>query len=171
MPKPESKPKPASYRSQCPTPRGKLLAIGGSESKEGTPKADSNQENNHNFEAYEILQRFGKELRGDDPLIVVFPTASSIPEEMGQTYQEVFGKLGISRVEILDIRTRQDAQHRRCLEIVESGAGFMFTGGDQLRLTSMLGGTRLMERLKERYTDDEIIIAGTSAGAAALSTP
>ena len=158
-------------RSECPTPRGKLLAIGGGESKDSSPKPDSNQENNSNFESFQVLKRFCQELRGDNPLVAVFPTASSIPEEMGQTYKEVFGKLGIKRVEILDIRRRQDTADPRNLEILESAAGFMFTGGDQLRLTSILGGTRLMERLKERYTDDEIIIAGTSAGAAALSTP
>jgi cyanophycinase len=158
-------------RPECPTPRGKLLAIGGSESKEATPKPDSNQENNSNFEALQILQRFCQELRGENPLVAVFPTASTMPEEMGEDYRQVFGKLGIKQVEILDIRTRQDAADPQYLEIVERAAGFLFTGGDQLRLTSLLGGTRLMERLKERYTDDDIIIAGTSAGAAALSTP
>ncbi len=183
MPKPEpndtpeptgtpaaAKPKP-NRRRECPTPRGKLLAIGGSESKEDTPKPESNQEDNSNFEAFQILQRFCQELRGENPLVAVFPTASSIPEEMGKDYQEVFKKLGVNRVEVLDIRTRRDADNPRYLELVDRAAGFLFTGGDQLRLTSILGGTRLMERLKERYTDDEIIIAGTSAGAAALSTP
>lgn len=163
-------PKPGQRR-ECPTPRGKLLAIGGSESKEQAPKPDSNQENNSNFESLQILQRFCQELRGQNPLVAVFPVASSIPEEMAQDYREVFKKLGINRVEIIDIRTRQDADDPRYLEILDRAAGFMFTGGDQLRLTALLGGTRLMERLKERYTDDEIIIAGTSAGAAALSTP
>jgi cyanophycinase len=183
MPKPEQKDKPeqtgkpaqtqtkASQRRECPTPRGKLLAIGGSESKERSPKPDSNQENNSNFESLQILKRFCQELRGENPMVAIFPVASSIPEEMGQDYREVFRKLGIKRVEILDMRSRQDAADPRYLEILERAAGFLFTGGDQLRLTSILGGTRLMERLKERYTDDEIIIAGTSAGAAALSTP
>jgi len=171
MPKQDQTHSKTHPRRECPTPRGKLLAIGGSESKDDAPKPESNQENNGNFEAYQVLQRFCQELRGDNPLVAVFPTASSIPEEMGQIYREVFGKLGVKRVEILDIRSRQDASDPRYLEIIESAAGFMFTGGDQLRPTSILGGTRLMERLKERYTDDEIIIAGTSAGAAALSTP
>ncbi len=166
----KTQPKP-NERRECPTPRGKLLAIGGSESKERTPKPESNQEDNSNFESLQVLKRFCQELRGENPLVAVLPTASSIPEEMGQDYREVFKKLGINRIEVLDIRTRQDANNPRYLEIVERAAGFMFTGGDQLRLTAILGGTRLMERLKERYTDEEIIIAGTSAGAAALSTP
>jgi len=171
MPKQDQTHSKTHPRRECPTPRGKLLAIGGSESKDDAPKPESNQENNGNFEAYQVLQRFCQELRGDNPLVAVFPTASSIPEEMGQIYREVFGKLGVKRVEILDIRSRQDAADPRYLDIVDSAAGFLFTGGDQLRLTSILGGTRLMERLKDRYTDDRIIIAGTSAGAAALSTP
>jgi cyanophycinase len=176
MPKGEhSNREPTPIRSrphrECPTPRGKLLAIGGGESKDINPKEDSNQVDNNNFEAYQILQRFCQELHGNNPLVAVLPTASSIPEEMGKTYREVFSKLGVNGVEVLDIRTRGDADDPRCLEIVEKAAGFMFTGGDQLRLTSILGGTRFMERLKERYTNDNIIIAGTSAGAAALSTP
>ncbi len=166
----ETQPK-NTQRRECPTPRGKLLAIGGSESKAQSPKPESNQVNNSNFESQQVLKRFCQELRGEDPMVAVFPVASSIPEEMGQDYREVFKRLGINRVEIVDIRNRQDADDPRYLEIVERAAGFMFTGGDQLRLTSILGGTRLMERLKERYTDDPIIIAGTSAGAAALSTP
>jgi cyanophycinase len=160
-----------NHQTGCPVPKGKLLAIGGSESKEGQPKRESNQEDNLNFAPYQILERFCKELSGENPLVAVIPTASSIPEEMGDTYRKVFGKLGIKRVEILDIRNRTDASNGKYLEILEEASGFMFTGGNQLRLTSFLGGTPLMERLKERYTNENILIAGTSAGAAALSTP
>jgi cyanophycinase len=103
--------------------------------------------------------------------VAVFPTASTIPEEMGQDYREVFKKLGINRVEVLDMRSRQDAADPRYLEIWNGRPGSCLPAATSCGSPSILGGTRLMERLKERYTDDEIIIAGTSAGAAALSTP
>jgi cyanophycinase len=90
---------------------------------------------------------------------------------MAQTYVEAFGKLGLKNLKVVDVRTRLQADTPENLAIFEEAAGFMFTGGDQLRLTSLLGGTRLMELLKVRFTNDDIIIAGTSAGAAALSTP
>ncbi len=158
-------------RSQCPTPKGKLLAIGGKESKSDTPTEDSNQEENNNFAAMDILKRFCKELKGENPLIAILPTASSIPEEMGKDYVEVFQKLGMNNLEVINIKSRQEANKPENLKIIEQAAGIMITGGDQLKLTSILGGTYFMEKLKERYTHDDIIIAGTSAGAAALSTP
>lgn len=158
-------------KASCPTPTGKLLAIGGKENKGNKPEEGSNQENNNNFADKEILERFYKELKGEHPLIAIIPTASSEPEEMGKDYLEVFKKLGAGNLEVVSIITREDANRPEVCKIFEQATGFMFTGGDQLRLTSILGGTRCIEILKERYTHEEIIIAGTSAGAAALSTP
>jgi len=160
-----------THRPECPTPKGKLLAIGGRENKGSQPEQGSNQENNHNFVEFGILTRFCKELKGENPLVVILPVASLEPAEMAKTYREAFKKLGLTNVEVIDARTRTDVDTPRHLKLVEQAAGFMFTGGDQLRLTSLLGGTRFMERLKERYTHEAILIAGTSAGAAALSTP
>jgi cyanophycinase len=71
----------------------------------------------------------------------------------------------------LEVLTRADANKPEILDLVEEAAGFWFTGGDQLRLTAILGGTRLLQRLKERYTHERIVIGGTSAGATAMSTP
>jgi cyanophycinase len=157
--------------SGCPTPKGKLLAIGGSENKGSGPKEGSNQENNLYFTELAILERFGKELRGENPLIAVLPTASSVPEESGNDYVKAFKKLGFTNVHMLDIQTRSAAELPENIQLLEQAAGVMFTGGDQLKLTSILGGTTFTEKLKERYTFDHFIIAGTSAGAAALSTP
>ena len=158
-------------RSECPTPKGKLLAIGGKENKGQQPKEGSSQQDNRNFADMQILERFVSELRGENPLVAIVPTPSSEPEEMAKTYLEVFRKLGLTNLEVVDIRSRQDASSRDYLKILERAAGIMFTGGDQLKVTATLGGTPFLERLKERYTHEEIIIAGTSAGAAALSTP
>ncbi len=158
-------------KPSCPTPSGKLLAIGGKENKGNKPQEGSNQENNNNFADMEILERFCKELKGENPLIAIVPTASSEPEEMGKDYTVAFKKLGMSNLEVVFIMTREDANRPEACKMLEQAAGVMFTGGDQLKLTSVLGGTSCMEILKDRYTHEEIIIAGTSAGAAALSTP
>ncbi|WP_347156777.1 cyanophycinase [Pontibacter chitinilyticus] len=102
---------------------------------------------------------------------MVVPTASGIPDEAAKEYMDMFHEMGLKNVEVLDIRKRTDAMDPEALKIVDKAAGFMFTGGDQLRLTSILGGTPTLQLMKERYTYEDILVAGTSAGAAAMSTP
>lgn len=155
--------------SQMPRPKGKLLAIGGKEDK-GEEESEL-QRNSKEFIKEEILKRFVEELKGSNPLVVIIPTASNEPEESAKSYTKVFTKLGIKNLEVLDIRERKDAMDADRIDVINRAAGVMITGGDQLRLTAILGGTRLLEKLKERYTKEHIIVAGTSAGAAALSTP
>jgi cyanophycinase len=156
---------------ECPAPKGKLLAIGGKENKGSAPEKGSNQEDNGNFHNMEILERFCKEMKGSNPKIGIIPTASSEAEEISKDYLDAFHKIGMSDLHVLRIESRADAQNPEFCKIIEEVDGIMFTGGDQLKLTSILGGTRFMQLLKERYTHDHILIAGTSAGAAALSTP
>ncbi|SIT74480.1 cyanophycinase [Pontibacter indicus] len=159
------------HHKESPIPRGSLLAIGGSESKGGKELSEE-QEKNTDFKDEEILKYFISSLKGSDPMVLVVPTASTEPEESAKDYIEEFHKLGIKNVEVLDIRNRMDARKPEFLEMVERAAGIMITGGDQLRLTSILGGSPVLQLMKERYTYDEgFIIAGTSAGAAAMSTP
>lgn len=152
-----------------PVPKGKLLAIGGREDK-GLELTDE-QKQNVDFQSMEILERFVRELKGNNPLVAVIPTASTVPEESAKDYIDAFGKLKINNVEVINIKSRADTKEPAFLEIMERAAGIMFTGGDQLRLTAILGGTNFLQRLKERYTHENIIVAGTSAGAAAMSTP
>ncbi|MBF9254456.1 cyanophycinase [Pontibacter sp. 172403-2] len=155
---------------QSPVPKGRLLAIGGHEDK-GVKDLKEIQRRNEDFESQEILKFLVGELRGEAPTLVVIPTASTVPDEAAQDYTKVFGELGVKKVEVMDIRNRQDACKPEFMEMVERAAGIMFTGGDQLRLTAILGGTPVLQLMKERYTYENIIVAGTSAGAAALSTP
>ncbi len=103
--------------------------------------------------------------------MAIIPTASSVPEESAQDYINVFKELNVKNLEVINIKNRVDAKDPAYLEMVEKAAGLLFTGGDQLRLTSILGGTLLLQAMKECYTQKELIIAGTSAGAAAMSTP
>ncbi|GAA4314319.1 cyanophycinase [Nibribacter koreensis] len=163
--KPKASPKPI----RGPLPKGKILAIGGKENK-GADKAEG-KDKNINFISEQILKRFVQELRGDNPTVVVVPTASNEPDASSQDYVKLFTDLGVHHLLVMDIRTRADVYKPEFLEMIDKGDGFMFTGGDQLRLTAIFGGTEILNRLKERYMRENIIIAGTSAGAAAMSTP
>jgi cyanophycinase len=158
-------------QNRMPIPKGILIAIGGKENKDETAGIDSNQQDNANFEQTSILQRFVDELEGPDPLIVIIPTASTEPEEAVQDYVKVFRHLKASNIKVADIRSREDACKTEFLEMARKARGIMFTGGSQLRITSLLGGTEFLDLLKDRYTHSRIVIAGTSAGATALSTP
>lgn len=155
--------------SELPQPKGKILAIGGKEHK-GEEESEV-QRLSSDFIREEILKRFVKELKGENPTVAVVTTASSEPEESARSYIKVFKELGIKNVEIVDIRDRVDALKDEYCDVIRRSAGVMFTGGDQLKLTAILGGTNFLEVIKERYTYNDFIVAGTSAGAAALSTP
>jgi len=146
-----------------PTPKGKLLIIGGHEQRE---KNGPEHEQSPEF----ILQRFVEELP-QQGTIVVIPTASEEPEEAAQQYVEVFTSLGIKQVEVLNVQSREQANSVEALDMLNRADGVMLTGGDQLRLTALLGGTLLLARLTERYLREPLIVAGTSAGATAMSTP
>lgn len=156
---------------EAPVPKGRLLAIGGHEDK-GNKELKEEQKRNLNFEKEEILKFFINELKGENPMVAVVPTASTVPEEISKDYIDVFKEHGITNVEVVNIRQRADAKNPDFYAMIERASGIMFPGGDQLRLTSILGGTAILELMKERYTYDEgFIIAGTSAGATAMSTP
>ena len=151
-------------------PKGILIAIGGKEDKGLKAEPESPKERNIDFIEMEILERFRSELKGDNPLIVVIPTASSVPEEVAQDYIDAFKLLKLKNVKVADIRSREDAAKPEYLDLIKEAAGVMFTGGDQLKLTAILGGTEFLYILKQRYIKTPIVIAGTSAGAAAMST-
>lgn len=143
------------------TPKGRLLAVGGHEQHEA-PRRDKSPE----F----ILQRFVEELP-TRRTVVVIPTAAAKPAEAAQDYIDAFSALGVEHVEVLNIQSREQANGAEALAVLDRADGIMFTGGDQLRLTALLGGTALLARLMERYLHEPLVIAGTSAGAAAMSTP
>ncbi len=137
------------------------------------PPDMNNGENNSNAEVAEtegeILYRFCQLLSGSESRIEIIPTASSIPEKTGQQYIEAFTSLGFTNSAIMDIRTREQAQSQDMVRRVQEAEGFLFTGGDQLRLTTILGGTEILDILNERYIREPVVVAGTSAGAMAMS--
>ena len=133
---------------------GLVMAIGGAEDK---------------VREKIVLRRFVAEAGGGDACIVVLATASELPET-GERYSELFHGLEAGRVEVLRIRTREDALDAgsEALDILEAASGFFMTGGSQLRISSALGGTPIATLLRRRHAEG-MVVAGTSAGAAVLS--
>lgn len=151
-------------------PKGRLIAIGGNEDKGTEPEPNYIQKNNLNFFELQILSRIVKEAGGHDAYIEVISSASSIPEEIGHNYLDAFKKLGCNNVRVMDIRKREDAQKPDMLERIRNCKSVLFSGGNQLRLSSIFGGTEFLETLVDRYVNEEsFVIAGTSAGAMAMS--
>ena len=151
-------------------PKGRLIAIGGNEDKGTEPEPNYIQKNNLNFFGLQILSRIVHEAGGHDAYIEVITSASSIPEEIGINYLDAFKKLGCNNVRVMDIRKREDVLKPEMLERIRKCQGVMISGGNQLRLSSIFGGTEFLEILTHRYFNEEsFLIAGTSAGAMAMS--
>ena len=149
--------------------KGKLISIGGAEDKGTEAEPDFIQKNNLNFFELGILKRVVEEIGGSHSNIEVITTASSIPEEVGENYLKAFGKIGCDNVGIIHIKYREDADNPDFIKRIKNCAGVMFSGGNQLRLTTILGGSELMKIIHDRYENENFIVAGTSAGAMAMS--
>ncbi|MCB0433482.1 MAG: cyanophycinase, partial [Mangrovimonas sp.] len=146
--------------------KGILIPIGGNEDK------GFEEDEIHRLDYIEegILFHVVQQAGGPDAKIVVIPTASSIPVEVGENYLKAFDKLGCKDVTILDIRTRKQAVSAVALNHVKQAQCVMFSGGDQSKISNYIGGTALHDMLLERYKNDEgFVIAGTSAGAMAMA--
>ncbi len=153
------------------TPKGKLIAIGGNEDKGKEPEGGHNIKVFHNnFIEEGILKRVVNEVGGTSKRIAVITSASSIPEEVGANYIEAFGRLGVQDIDVLDIRDRKDVKPEMIKRLAKAD-GVMMSGGNQLRLTTIFGGTAFLELMKRRYHEEAgFVIAGTSAGAMCMSS-
>src|SRR5438105_4230611 len=116
-----------------------------------------------------ILGRFVELAGGDSAKIAVISTASSLGAEAGERYRAVFGELGTKSVRPLHAMTRAQANDETFARQLRDATGVFLTGGNQLRLSSTIGGTRLAEAVMDRFRDGAVV-AGTSAGASAMST-
>ena len=151
---------------------GKLIIIGGAVNKGSFTETeyDLNVEKNLNFFESGILRRIIVESRlKEDSVMEIVPTASQIPQIVGPEYKKAFEYLGAKNVNILEIDNREAANSDAIVARANAADVVMFTGGDQLRLTSFLGGTRFHDALLQKYQHESFIYAGTSAGAAAAS--
>lgn len=134
-------------------PKGALVAIGGNEDKEKDLK---------------VLRIIAGLPEGGTRTVEVIPTASEYPKEVGQAYIQAFSRIGIGNVHVMDIEDRQHARDPEFVRRIQACDVVFFTGGDQLRLTSLLGGSPVLEAIKAHYWNGGVV-AGTSAGAAAMS--
>ena len=150
-------------------PKGKLIAIGGAEDKGTDLETEEINRNNLNFFELGILRRVVEEAGGPASHIEVITTASTIPYEVGENYLNAFGKIGCTNVQVMHIRNRQDTLETEFLERIKTCDAVMFSGGNQLRLSVTDGGTEFLSILKKRYQNEKFLIAGTSAGAMAMS--
>lgn len=154
-------------------PKGKLIIIGGAVDM-GTNLSTQEyivKPNYLKFFEQGILKRIITEsAQQAGSKIEVITTASQIPELVGTEYTEAFNQLNVTHVNVLDIRTREDAGKKEYLDRIRRADVVMFSGGDQLRLSSIFGGTEFLQILKTRYQKEKFVVAGTSAGAAAAST-
>jgi cyanophycinase len=135
-------------------PHGTVIVIGGAEDK---------------VRDRVILGRFVALAGGRDAKIAVIATASSLGMEAGERYKAVFTELGAAEVLPLNAVTRTQANDEHVARIIRDSTGIFMTGGNQLRLSSMLGGTRLADAITMRFMAGAVV-AGTSAGASAVSS-
>ena len=135
-----------------PETHGQLVIIGGAEDKEGDCK---------------ILREFVRRAGGLQARVVVMTVATGLPGEVGETYLNVFERLGVENVQVLDTARREGASDAAALEKINQATGVFFTGGNQARITDLLKDTELDAALHKRFAEG-IVIAGTSAGAAMM---
>jgi cyanophycinase len=152
--------------------KGKLIIIGGAVDKGSFTETDLDKSAAKNLNFFEtgILKRIINESRyKEQSRIEIITTASKIPKEIGPEYVKAFNYLGAEYVDVINIERREQATEQEVLERLRAADVVVFTGGDQLRLTSILGGTPFHDILLEKYKNEDFIYAGTSAGAAAAS--
>ncbi len=153
--------------------KGKLIVIGGAVDKGSFSEKnfELQVEKNLNFFETGILKRLILESRHkEDSVVEIITTASKIPREVGPEYAKAFQYLGAKNVSVMHIEKRDEAHNPDLEERIRNADVVMFTGGDQLRLTTILGGTKIHNIILEKYQNEDFVFAGTSAGAAAASS-
>ena len=133
---------------------GPLVIIGGAEDKSGECK---------------ILRRFLELGGGHHARVLVMTVATELSVEVGSAYIELFGRLGVEDVRTFDVSTRSAANKDTAVTMIEGASCIFFTGGEQLRITKLLGGTRVDAALHDASARG-IVLAGTSAGASMMSS-
>ncbi|SMP72145.1 cyanophycinase [Anoxynatronum buryatiense] len=144
----------SSNRKPRVIPKGLLVAIGGNEDKE--------------YELH-ILTTILSLVKKQKKHIEIITTASGYPEEAGKAYYRAFAKDDDHAVGVMHVSTREQATDVSLLQRITAADVIFFTGGDQLRITSILGGSPIEKEILRRYEEEMCIIAGTSAGASAMS--
>lgn len=115
-----------------------------------------------------ILSAFYESAGGSDAVIGIIPAASREPSAVGDRYYQIFTGMGARQVQVLDIRHREECDEARWLEVVEECTGIFVTGGDQVRLCDLLGDSHLIKSIRHKVYSGQVVLAGTSAGAAMM---
>ncbi|HEY0657560.1 MAG TPA: cyanophycinase [Pyrinomonadaceae bacterium] len=134
---------------------GHLLVIGGAEDK---------------YNERRILKKFLELAGGEKAEILIVPVSSDFPEFAADIYVQAFRRLGVANPRVLRATSRQDVFQADPEELLDGVTGVFITGGDQMRLVSILGGTKFSQKLRQLAAETNIVLAGTSAGAAGMST-
>src|SRR5258706_8570879 len=134
---------------------GHLLVIGGAEDK---------------YNERRILKKFLELAGGERAEVLIVPVASDFPEFAADVYTQAFRNLGVAHPRVLRTTSRQDVVKADVSKLLDGVTGVFMTGGDQMRLVSLLGGTKLAEKIRRMVRNTNVVLAGTSAGAAAMST-
>lgn len=145
--------------------KGTLIPIGGNEDK----GLDESENYTLDYIADGILSHVVREAGGPNANIVIVPSASSIPVEVAEAYLSAFSALGCTNLKVANIRSKADSNKKEHIEMFEKADAIMFSGGDQRRIVKFIGGTKLHDILRDRYQNEDFVIAGTSAGAMAMS--
>lgn len=141
-----------SPEDHTPLPTGTLMLIGGAEDKAGNRT---------------ILRRFVDLAGGKNASIAIIATASEIYELVSRSYERIFTELGAGEVHVLKLYTRDACVDESCLAPLDGATGIFLTGGNQLKLMTILGGTLAATRIRRAYRAG-CVVAGTSAGASAV---
>ena len=134
---------------------GHLLVIGGAEDK---------------YNERRILKKFLELAGGEHAEVLIVPVASDFPEFASDIYVQAFRRLGVANPRVLRATSRQDVVSIDADALLDGVTGVFITGGDQMRLVSILGGTLFAQKLRKIVSETDLVLAGTSAGAAGMST-
>jgi cyanophycinase len=152
-------------------PKGTLIPIGGAEDKGTDLESGVIKRDRLNFFEIGILKSVLNEIGKENPNIILITTASQIPDEVSENYLDAFSKLNCTNVTHLRIRNRDEVDLPEHIQALNNCDGIMISGGNQMRLTTIYGGSVFLETLKHRYLKEKgFVIAGTSAGAMAMSS-
>ncbi len=146
-------------------PKGTLIAIGGNEDK----KFKLDEKFHAEFGEGTILRSIIKRAGGIKGRIEVITSASDVPSVVGKNYKKAFAELKAENVGILDVFNRDDAEHPKVLKRLRETDAVLFSGGDQRQLSRIFKDTKAWELIRDRYLNEEFVVAGTSAGAMVLS--
>ena len=148
-------------------PKATILIIGGNEDR-GNDEMGESRIDNEQYQQFEILKELLPK-KSKKKIIEIIISASDIPAEMTKMYQKAFREIGFSDIGFINIKDKIEARNIKNCDKINRAHAVLFSGGDQFKLSTLLGGTEILDSINEKfYHDKDFIIAGTSAGAMSI---